>query len=68
LRKKLNRKTCGKKEFETKGEKIAPVFRKCSRNIKNTIRVKVVVIKMRIIGTGKVKREDCILENRTERK
>jgi hypothetical protein len=42
-------------EFETKGEKITLILRKCLRTIKNTIRLIVVVIKMRIIWAGKLK-------------
>jgi hypothetical protein len=56
------------KEFEAKGEKITLVLRKCLRITKNAITVIVVVIKMRITGAGKVKREDYIRENRSERK
>jgi hypothetical protein len=43
-------------EFGAKGEKIPQVLMKCLRTIKNTIRVIVVVIKIRIIGAGKLKR------------
>jgi len=38
------------------------------KNIKITIRVTVVVIKLRIIWAGKVKREDYIRKNRSEKK